>query len=58
LKRLQGAEPAELGLRLGDYRIRFYDLAVKHRKSAYRQAPRRPRSPDRPRTLQKVTRTM
>jgi mRNA-degrading endonuclease RelE of RelBE toxin-antitoxin system len=43
VKRLQCTNPPELRLRLGDYRIRFYDhgdwievLAVKHRKEAYR----------------------
>ena len=43
VKRLRGIEPAELRLRLGDFRVRFYDhgdsieiLAVKHRKDAYR----------------------
>ena len=42
-RRLQGIEPPELRLRLGDYRVRFYDhgdtieiLAVKHRREAYR----------------------
>ena len=41
-KRLQGIEPPELRLRLGDYRVRFDDhgesieiLAVKHRTEAY-----------------------
>jgi mRNA-degrading endonuclease RelE of RelBE toxin-antitoxin system len=43
VKRLQGIEPPELRLRLGDYRVRFYDhgdsieiLAIKNRKDAYR----------------------
>ena len=43
VKRLQGIDPPEPRLRLGNYRIRFYDhgaaieiLAVKHRKEAYR----------------------
>ncbi|HXJ39707.1 MAG TPA: hypothetical protein VNH18_10545 [Bryobacteraceae bacterium] len=43
LKRLQGIDPPELPLRLGDYRIRFHDhgdsievLAVNHRKDAHR----------------------
>lgn len=43
LKRLQGSDPPELRLRVGDYRVRFYDhgdtieiLAVKHRREAYR----------------------
>jgi hypothetical protein len=42
-KRLQDIEPPELRLRLGDYRIRFYDhgdwieiLRVRNRKEAYR----------------------
>jgi mRNA interferase RelE/StbE len=43
VKRLQDIEPPELRLRVGDYRVRFYDyndsilvLAVKHRRGAYR----------------------
>jgi len=43
VKRLQGIEPPELRLRLGDYRVRFHDLGdsieilrVLHRKQAYR----------------------
>jgi mRNA-degrading endonuclease RelE of RelBE toxin-antitoxin system len=43
VKRLQDIEPPEFRLRVGDYRIRFYDrgdtieiLAVKHRSEAYR----------------------
>jgi mRNA interferase RelE/StbE len=43
VKRLQDIEPPELRLRVGDYRVRFYDqadsilvLAVKHRREAYR----------------------
>ena len=43
VKRLQDIEPPELRLRVGDYRVRFYDhgdsilvLAVKHRSEAYR----------------------
>lgn len=43
LKRLHGIDPPELRLRLGDYRVRFYDrgdtiliLAVKYRREAYR----------------------
>lgn len=43
VKQLHGFEPSELRLRLGAYRIRFYDhgafieiLSVKHRKDAYR----------------------
>jgi mRNA-degrading endonuclease RelE of RelBE toxin-antitoxin system len=43
VKRLQGIEPPEFRLRLGDYRVRFHDLAdsieilrVRHRKDAYR----------------------
>jgi mRNA interferase RelE/StbE len=41
--RLEGVDPPELRLRLGDYRIRFYDreetiliLRVLHRREAYR----------------------
>jgi mRNA interferase RelE/StbE len=43
VKRLQGIEPPEFRLRLGDYRVRFQDLGesieilrVRHRKDAYR----------------------
>jgi mRNA-degrading endonuclease RelE of RelBE toxin-antitoxin system len=43
VKRLQGIEPPEFRLRVGDYRVRFHDLgdsivvlAVKHRREAYR----------------------
>jgi len=43
VKRLQGIEPPEFRLRLGDYRVRFQDLGdsieilrVRHRKEAYR----------------------
>jgi mRNA-degrading endonuclease RelE of RelBE toxin-antitoxin system len=43
VKRLQNIEPPEFRLRVGTYRIRFYDhgdtieiLAVKHRSEAYR----------------------
>ena len=43
VRRLQGVEPPELRLRVGDYRVRFHDLgdsivvlAVKHRREAYR----------------------
>jgi mRNA-degrading endonuclease RelE of RelBE toxin-antitoxin system len=43
VKRLQDREPPELRLRVGDYRVCFYDfedsiliLAVKHRREAYR----------------------
>jgi mRNA-degrading endonuclease RelE of RelBE toxin-antitoxin system len=43
VKRLQDIDPPELRLRVGAYRIRFYDhgesievLAVKHRSEAYR----------------------
>jgi len=43
LKRLQGIEPPEFRLRIGDYRVRFHDhghlvriTAVKHRSDAYR----------------------
>ena len=43
VKRLQGIEPPEFRLRLGDYRVRFHDqgdaievVHVKHRKEAYR----------------------
>lgn len=43
VKRLQGIEPPEFRLRVGDYRLRFHDLngtlrvtAVKHRRDVYR----------------------
>jgi mRNA-degrading endonuclease RelE of RelBE toxin-antitoxin system len=43
VKRLQDIDPPEYRLRVGDYRIRFYDhgdtieiLSVKHRSEAYR----------------------
>lgn len=43
VKRLQDIKPPELRLRVGDYRVRFYDygdsilvLAIKHRREAYR----------------------
>jgi mRNA interferase RelE/StbE len=43
VKRLQDIEPPEMRLRVGDYRVRFYDhgdsilvLAIKHRREAYR----------------------
>ena len=43
VERLTAVEPLELRLRLGDYRIRFYDLGqqiqilrVLHRRDAYR----------------------
>jgi len=43
VERVQGVEPLELRLRLGDYRVRFYDhgdriqiLRVLHRREAYR----------------------
>jgi mRNA-degrading endonuclease RelE of RelBE toxin-antitoxin system len=43
IKRLQDVEPPEYRLRVGDYRVRFYDLgdsiemlSVKHRREAYR----------------------
>jgi mRNA interferase RelE/StbE len=43
VERLQGVDPPDLRLRLGDYRIRFYDreetiliLRVLHRREAYR----------------------
>jgi len=43
VKRLQDIKPPELRLRVGDYRVRFYDygnsilvLAVNHRREAYR----------------------
>jgi mRNA-degrading endonuclease RelE of RelBE toxin-antitoxin system len=51
VKRLQGIEPPELRLRLGDYRVRFRDLGdsieilrFRHRKDVYRWvvAPGRP----------------
>jgi mRNA-degrading endonuclease RelE of RelBE toxin-antitoxin system len=43
VKQLKAVEPPELRLRVGDHRLRFYDLgdsiivlAVKHRREAYR----------------------
>ena len=43
VKRLQGIEPPEFRLRIGNYRVRFHDhgqlvriTAVKHRSDAYR----------------------
>jgi mRNA interferase RelE/StbE len=43
VKRLQDIEPPEMRLRVGDYRVRFYDhgdsilvLAIKHRREVYR----------------------
>jgi len=43
VKRLQEIDPPEFRLRVGDYRVRFYDLGdsltvldVKHRLEAYR----------------------
>ncbi len=43
VKRLQGIDPPEFRLRVGDYRLRFHDLgdtvellSVKHRREAYR----------------------
>jgi len=43
VKRLQGIQPPEFRLRVGDYRVRFSDrgdaieiLAVQHRREAYR----------------------
>jgi len=43
VRRLQDVEPPELRLRVGNYRVRFYDygdsiliLAVRHRREAYR----------------------
>jgi mRNA interferase RelE/StbE len=43
VKRLQGIDPPEFRLRVGDYRLLFHDLgevievvAVKHRREAYR----------------------
>ena len=43
VKRLQGIEPSEFRLRVGDYRVRFHYsgealevTAVKHRREAYR----------------------
>jgi len=43
IKKLQGIDPPEFRLRLGDYRVRFYDhddtieiVHVRHRKDAYR----------------------
>jgi mRNA-degrading endonuclease RelE of RelBE toxin-antitoxin system len=44
VKRLQDIEPPEFRLRLGDYRVRFYDLgdaieilSVRNRREAYRR---------------------
>lgn len=41
--RLQGIEPPEYRLRVGDYRVRYYDhgssihvIALRHRREAYR----------------------
>ena len=43
VKQLRGFDPPEFRLRIGDYRVHFYDrddcieiLAVKHRREAYR----------------------
>jgi len=43
VKRLQDVEPPELRLRVGDYRVRFWEfsesilvIAVRHRRDAYR----------------------
>jgi len=43
VKRLQGIEPPEFRLRIGDYRVRFHEsgdaieiTGVKHRREAYR----------------------
>jgi mRNA-degrading endonuclease RelE of RelBE toxin-antitoxin system len=43
VKRLQGIEPPEFRLRVGDYRVRFHDsgdalkiTGIKHRREAYR----------------------
>ena len=43
VKRLQGIEPPEFRLRVGDYRVRFHESgltleisAIKHRREAYR----------------------
>jgi mRNA interferase RelE/StbE len=43
VKRLQEVEPPEYRLRVGDYRVRFYDrgdsihvIAVRHRRESYR----------------------
>lgn len=43
VKRLQGIDPPEFRLRVGDYRVRFRDfensvdiISVKHRREAYR----------------------
>ena len=43
IKRLRDVDPPEFRLRVGDYRVRFHDLAdsililtVKHRREAYR----------------------
>ncbi len=46
VKQLSDITPPELRLRIGDYRVRFYDhgetieiLAVKHRREAHRKTP-------------------
>jgi mRNA-degrading endonuclease RelE of RelBE toxin-antitoxin system len=43
VERLQGIDPPEFRLRIGDYRVRFHDLgdtveilSVRHRREAYR----------------------
>jgi len=43
VKRLQGIDPLEFRLRVGDYRVRFHDpggaidvLSIRHRRDAYR----------------------
>ena len=43
VKQLQGIDPPEFRLRVGNYRVRFHDLgdsmgilAIKHRREAYR----------------------
>ena len=43
MKRLQEVDPPEFRLRVGDYRVRYYDLgdsmtvlSVNHRRAAYR----------------------
>jgi mRNA-degrading endonuclease RelE of RelBE toxin-antitoxin system len=40
VQRLQGIDPPEFRLRVGDYRLRFHDLPhaveVRHRREAYR----------------------
>ncbi len=43
VRRLQGIDPPEFRLRVGDYRLRFHDLpdavevlSVRHRRDAYR----------------------